>query len=320
MSKLLFDEQPLVIDKSLAVLIGLNEALVLQQINYWIQRNRKADKNFYEDKYWTYNTIKEWQEEFPFWSYDTVKRTLSKLRKLNILVTGNFNRMKADRTLWYTINYKEIESLGKEKDSIRNNDTNENVDKSEPEKDEVVQEEEEPLQTLKSPISANCPNAIGQNAPMQWGKMPSPIPEISTETSTEISFQSISQSKKIKDGLTDRPDQEIDYNKIIKNCEIPFLEEQYQNAVTHAVKLLCMDIENKKRIRIGENIIPSNLVKNDLEKLDYHTVTHAINKFKEASREREIKNSVAYLKSCIYNAIHEMQLDVDAELRYVGLI
>ncbi len=34
---------------------------------------------------------------------------------MNILITGNFNKLKMDRTLWYTINYEELEKLN-EKD------------------------------------------------------------------------------------------------------------------------------------------------------------------------------------------------------------
>ena len=37
MSMYLFDEQPILANKTLAREIGLNEALVLQQINYWIE-------------------------------------------------------------------------------------------------------------------------------------------------------------------------------------------------------------------------------------------------------------------------------------------
>src|SRR5690554_220537 len=102
MSKLLFNEQPLVIDKELAKLIGLNEAIVLQQIHYWLEINKKADKNFKDERYWTYNSVKDWQEEFPFFSYDTVKRTLTKLREMGLLFTGNYNKLKTDRTLWYS--------------------------------------------------------------------------------------------------------------------------------------------------------------------------------------------------------------------------
>ena len=45
MSMYLFDEQPIVANKTLAREIGLNEALILQQINYWIEINKKSGNN-----------------------------------------------------------------------------------------------------------------------------------------------------------------------------------------------------------------------------------------------------------------------------------
>lgn len=44
----LFDEQPITANKTLARKIGLNEALVLQQINYWIERNKRAGNNYFK--------------------------------------------------------------------------------------------------------------------------------------------------------------------------------------------------------------------------------------------------------------------------------
>ena len=62
MSMYLFDEQPILANKTLAREIGLNEALVLQQINYWIEINKRSGNNYFEGKYWTYNSIRAWQE------------------------------------------------------------------------------------------------------------------------------------------------------------------------------------------------------------------------------------------------------------------
>lgn len=123
------------------------------------------------------------------------------------------------------------------------------------------------------------------------------------------------------DRQTDLSTEQVDfYTKILNNCEVHCIDKQYRNAVIHAIKLLCLDIENKKRIRIGENLIPTKIVCDDLMKLNFFIVEHAINKFKEASREREIRNTMSYLKSCIYNSIHEMNIDVDSELRYNKII
>lgn len=111
MSNLLLPEAPLVISPSLATAIGLNEAIVLQQIHYWININEKAKINNYQGKTWTYNTYKEWQKQIPFFSEKTISRTIQKLEKLKILESGNFNKAKYDKTKWYTINYDEVKAL-----------------------------------------------------------------------------------------------------------------------------------------------------------------------------------------------------------------
>lgn len=49
-------------------------------------------------------------------------------------------------------------------------------------------------------------------------------------------------------------------------------------------------------------------------------VVHAINKFKESSRLRQIKNPLGYLKVLIYNSINEIDIDMDSKLRYEDLI
>jgi len=105
MSMLLLDEEPLVISRSLAILIGLNESIVLQQIHYWLKQNEKSKRNFRDGHFWTYNSYPEWQKQFPFWSESTVKRAITKLEKEGYLISGNYNKLKIDRTKWYRINY-----------------------------------------------------------------------------------------------------------------------------------------------------------------------------------------------------------------------
>ena len=51
MSMYLFDEQPIVANKSLARVLEHNEVLILQQLNYWLEINKKSEKNYYEGRY-----------------------------------------------------------------------------------------------------------------------------------------------------------------------------------------------------------------------------------------------------------------------------
>jgi len=108
---LLFDEYPLVVNPRLAALIGLNEALVLQQVHYWTEKNAGSKMNDRDGHTWTYNTYAEWQEQFPFWSERTIRRTVSNLERLGVLVSDAFNTAAYDHTKWYRVDYAKLEVL-----------------------------------------------------------------------------------------------------------------------------------------------------------------------------------------------------------------
>lgn len=110
-SKLLLDSQPLVILPELAAAVGLNEAIVLQQVHYWCELNAKAKRNYRDGYYWVYNSFTEWQKQFPWWCEKTVKTTFSKLEKRNLLITANYNRLSLDRTKWYRVNHEALDVL-----------------------------------------------------------------------------------------------------------------------------------------------------------------------------------------------------------------
>jgi len=117
----LIDGKGITLNVRLANMIGVNAAIVLQQIHYWIEVNKKAGKNFKKGKYWCYNSIKKWQQEnFPFWCIDTVKQIFKKLEKLGLLISAQFNKAKYDHTKWYTIDYDKLYSffMGKDTKSI----------------------------------------------------------------------------------------------------------------------------------------------------------------------------------------------------------
>lgn len=110
MSKLLINEVPLMCLPSLAVKIGLNEALFIQQLHYWADRS----KNIIDGRQWVYNTMADWSKQFPFWSQKTLSRTISNLEKQKLVISGNYNQKVYDRTKWYTIDYVALERLEKD--------------------------------------------------------------------------------------------------------------------------------------------------------------------------------------------------------------
>ena len=121
MSKLLINEVPLMCLPSLAVKIGLNEALFIQQLHYWVDRS----KNIIDGRQWVYNTMADWSRQFPFWSQKTLSRTISNLEKQKLVISGNYNQKGYDRTKWYTIDYLALERLEKEEPETENHEESE---------------------------------------------------------------------------------------------------------------------------------------------------------------------------------------------------
>ncbi len=117
-SKLLINEPPLQVLPSLAQVIGLNEAIVLQQIHYWLQ----TSKHDIQGKKWIYNSVENWKEQFPFWSAKTISRILKKLREEKLLLVKNLSRIKFDKTNWYTIDYGQLVLIDKDNLSVSDKD------------------------------------------------------------------------------------------------------------------------------------------------------------------------------------------------------
>jgi hypothetical protein len=103
--RLLINEAPLQVLPSLAAAIGLNEAIIIQQVHYWMQRSPHE----IDGRKWVYNTAEEWQEQFPFWSLKTVRRTLARLRDSGLLLAEKKSIDPYNHTLYYSIDYRVLE-------------------------------------------------------------------------------------------------------------------------------------------------------------------------------------------------------------------
>lgn len=86
--------------------VGVNAAIIFENISFWIDHNKKAGKNFKEDTYWTYNTQAEIAEQFEYLSEKQCRTAIDKLIEGEYIKTGNFNRHKYDRTRWFCLTEK----------------------------------------------------------------------------------------------------------------------------------------------------------------------------------------------------------------------
>jgi len=116
----------LIINTYLALVLGdLNEAIVLNQLNYWLGINRKAGKNFIDDRYWVYNSYSDWKaKDFPYWSEKTIQRTFTRLENKGVVVSANYNKLGIDKTKWYTIDTEKLQELVDEFNSDEDKMTN----------------------------------------------------------------------------------------------------------------------------------------------------------------------------------------------------
>lgn len=85
---------------------GILEAVILNHLQFWTEKNRANGTNFHDGHYWTYNSAKAFSELFPYASQKQIRKALQNLIGEGIIQTGNYNKNPYDRTLWYSFTEK----------------------------------------------------------------------------------------------------------------------------------------------------------------------------------------------------------------------
>ena len=87
----------------IAKIFGVEEAIVIENMFFWIEKNKANEKHYYDGSYWTYNSMKAFSHLFPYWSEKQVRRILKSLEDQGCVKTGNYNKITYDRTKWYAL-------------------------------------------------------------------------------------------------------------------------------------------------------------------------------------------------------------------------
>ncbi|UWQ30231.1 hypothetical protein [Leisingera sp. M523] len=90
-------------DPGIARAVGLNAAVIYQNIRFWCERNAVKNRNVHDGNVWTYNTVKEFGVLFPYLTPKQIRLALERLEESALLVSGNFNEDLRDRTKWYAL-------------------------------------------------------------------------------------------------------------------------------------------------------------------------------------------------------------------------
>ncbi|WP_336766596.1 conserved phage C-terminal domain-containing protein [Pantoea dispersa] len=217
---LLLKVKPLVVSPVLASRIGLNEAIVLQQICYWLEDTTAGVEH--DGKRWVYNSINAWNEQFPWWTAKTIQRTVSSLKNMGLIYVEQLKKRQHDQTNYYAINY------------------------------------ENPLLADRDNLSlsreTNCPDRKGQSVPMDKDKLSQSIgstcptlTENTTENTTEITTGNSRQ-------VAGQPDRDVELTDQAKKVLT------HVNQVTGAkFQVFKSSIENI-RARLAEGYEPEELM------------------------------------------------------------
>lgn len=175
----------------------VNEALVLQQVDYWCTINKRNNEYFIDGTYWTFSSISMMlKRDFPLcFSYDTLKRILNNLEEGNFLITKKHKNGKL-----YRVNYNKIsfnKNLKSDKNITKNETDNQKsrlVQNAPTEKVKLGQN----APTQNSEVRAKCTNQLGQNAPTKK--------EINKKNNIYINYNNFIKNKdlSINKDLTDK--------------------------------------------------------------------------------------------------------------------
>lgn len=102
-------------DIDIAKEYGIECAIMLKHLYFWIKKNEANEENFYDGRYWTYNSVKAFSTLFPYMSERKVRYTLDKMEENGLIVVGNYNKSQYDRTKWYALTNLAYSILQKEK-------------------------------------------------------------------------------------------------------------------------------------------------------------------------------------------------------------
>ena len=95
----------------LATKLGVEKAVIIHNMYYWINHNAKNNKNVYDSSVWTYNSASAFGKLFPYIKDRTISRYLLELERDGYIKTGNYSDNIFDKTKWYSFTDNFLEEL-----------------------------------------------------------------------------------------------------------------------------------------------------------------------------------------------------------------
>lgn len=278
----------------------VNEALVLQQVDYWCTINKRNDEYYIDGAYWTFSSINMMlKRDFPLcFSYDTLKRVLTNLEEGNFLITKkhkngklyrvNYNKISFNKNLKSDKNITKNES-GNQKSRLVQNALTQNVklvQNAPTEKSEVSAKCPNGKCKMPQPVNADCPNQLVQNAPT--------IKEINKENNIYINYNNFIKIKDLSKnkGLTDKDNL---YNQINNDLI-------YFGGLKMDVKLAIMQANSKTTgdYKISDISVDVTTVQDVLKDVTDTQINYCV---EQILKSKQITNFENYVIASLYNSV-----------------
>jgi hypothetical protein len=95
-------------DIDVASKYNVNIAIFLNNLAHWTTVNIANRKNYYDFRYWTYNSRRAFLELFPYWTDDQLRTIITNAIKADLVIEGCYNSKGYDRTKWYSLSDKAL--------------------------------------------------------------------------------------------------------------------------------------------------------------------------------------------------------------------
>ena len=163
----------------IAKIYGIEEAIIIDNLFFWIIKNEANGKNFFEGRYWTFNSVKSYNKLFIYMTESKIYRILNKLVSKDIIIKDNFNDSAFDRKGWYAFsdNGKSIlENHDYHFSKIENGD-NQNENTIADSKQQIVNEDTIKEDTIVSKKDCNDETLVNKQVDELYDMYPTKCPK-----------------------------------------------------------------------------------------------------------------------------------------------
>lgn len=268
----------------------VNEALILQQIDYWTTINKKKNEMYIDNEYWLFSSVNQmYERDFKFcFGVDTLKRALVKLEKDGYIITQKHKNGKL-----YRVNYKKI-------DEVYNLKSDKNINIKEIKKDKT----ENQIQNSE----------LGQNAPTQKAKNETEVRAICTNRQGNLhqplgqnapTINKINYKINIYNNYNNFIKQVLSNNLVVDKVKLKLDIDLYDfwfNAIKQDVKQVIASIkatDDNKRYSINNESIAVSSIKERLNSLTEQNINYCTEQILKTKKINIFEN---YVIASLYNS------------------